>query len=86
MCFGDSESEKMSKPECSVGNCERMDGPECASNYDAVKYLTCLWNLRVTESFDDFIQECQSQMSEMRLREVCGRGRSVLENRITIEN
>ncbi|KAK3767311.1 hypothetical protein RRG08_050862 [Elysia crispata] len=84
--FGDSESEKMSKPECSVGNCERMDGPECASNYDAVKYLTCLRNLRVTESFDDFIQECQSQMSEMRLRKVCGRGRSVLENRITIEN
>ena len=34
-----TESEKMSKQECSVGNCERMDGPECASNYDAVKYL-----------------------------------------------
>ncbi|GFS15844.1 vertnin [Elysia marginata] len=81
---GDSESEKMSEPECSVGNCERMDGPECASNYDAVKYITCLGNLRVTESLDDFIQECQSQMSEM--REVCGRGRSVLESRITIEN
>ena len=46
----------------------------------------CLRNLRVTESFADFIQECQSQMSEMRLRELCGRGRSVLENRITIEN
>ena len=80
------DSERMSEPGCVVGDCERMDGPECASNYDAVKYLTCLRNLRVTESFDDFIQECQSQMSEMRLREVCGRGRSVLENRITIEN